>query len=224
MGKAALGGLLVVALLLASLAPHPASGSLDVILRSGDWIRYRCVYRFANESCTWILRVTIEWYNSTHVRYNAGLESFSGGGFCKLLTVLLVLGMSTQQQTRLVKLASATPSSMEILISPAYTGTFKQGNYTLTYYRGVLVRLEASTVAPVVASYEVSIVDTSIEELKSALAQQGLGIHAVVASAVGAAFIAGAMAWLILRRRVRVSRGVPTGGTTPSSSSVVTGL
>jgi hypothetical protein len=160
----------VVVLLFATLALSEYSTVLgEVIYRPGDWVRYRYVIRTVNETCTWVFRITIEWVNETHVKYSGGLEGLvSGGDLCQSLTTLLILGLSLESE-KPVELNTTTPASRRAIINPSYTGTYTYENVTVIYYKGILVSYYQNATTPVAGQYEVTIIDTSIEELKALL-------------------------------------------------------
>jgi hypothetical protein len=150
---------------------HTASASsADAIYRRGDWLRYRYTIRTSNETCVWVVRVTVREVNATHVRYDAGLEGVvSGGRLCEGFTTLLVLGLGFESANP-VDLRVATPESRRVLINPNYTGTYYLGNSTVRYYRGVLVWYYEVTTTPFVGTTEIEVIDTSIDALKPLVA------------------------------------------------------
>jgi hypothetical protein len=138
-----------------------------VIYKAGDWIRYRYIVKTGGETCEWNIKVSIEEVGATQVKYSAGLEKLiSGGGVCNSLTALLLLGLGLMSHT--VDLSTATPESKDFLINPDYTGTYTYSNGKATYHKGVLIKLSENTTTPFVATTEISLIDTSIEELKGA--------------------------------------------------------
>jgi large-conductance mechanosensitive channel len=158
---------LCIAVLIAlALGVHVVSASAEeVIYKPGDWVRYRYSVRTSEETCVWIIRVTIREVNATHVRYDAGLESMvSGGKLCEGLTSLLVIGLGFESATP-VDLRTTTPESKRFLVSPNYTGTYTFGNATFKYYRGVLVWYYEKITTPFVGAAEADIIDTSISDL-----------------------------------------------------------
>jgi large-conductance mechanosensitive channel len=159
---------LCIAVLMAlAIGVHVVSASAEeVIYRPGDWVRYRYSVRTSEETCVWIIKVTIREVNATHVRYDAGLESMvSGGKLCESLTSLLVIGLGFESATP-VDLRTTTPESKRFLVSPNYTGTYTFGNATVRYYRGVLVWYHENITTPFVGTAEAVIIDTSISDLK----------------------------------------------------------
>jgi hypothetical protein len=150
---------------------HTASASsADAIYRRGDWLRYRYTIRSSNETCVWVVRVTVREVNATHVRYDAGLEGVvSGGRLCEGFTELLVLGLGFESANP-VDLRVATPESRMVLISPNYTGTYSLGNSTVRYYGGVLVWYYEVATTPFGGTTEIEVIDTSIDSLKPLVA------------------------------------------------------
>lgn len=111
--------------------------------------------------------MTIDWVNSTHVKYSAGLERLvSVGDFCQSYTALLILGLSFESANPL-EFNTTTPSSRRILINPTYTGIFDYGKFVVTYYKGILLKYNENATTPFVGVIEVNAKDTSIEELKA---------------------------------------------------------
>jgi hypothetical protein len=159
--------LCIVVLMALAIGVHVVSASVEeVIYKPGDWTRYRYIVRTSEETCVWIIRVTIREVNATHVRYDAGLEGMvSGGKLCEGLTSLLVIALGFESATP-VDLRTATPESKRFLISPNYTGTYIFGNATVKYYRGVLVWYHENITTPFVGTAEAVIIDTSINDLK----------------------------------------------------------
>jgi hypothetical protein len=159
--------LCIVVLMALAIGVHVVSASVEeVIYKPGDWVRYRYIIRTPEETCVWIIRVTIREVNATHVRYNAGLEGMvSGGKLCEGLTSLLVIALGFESATP-VDLRTATPESKRSLISPSYTGTYTFGNATVKYYRGVLVWYHENITTPFIGTAETVIIDTSINDLK----------------------------------------------------------
>jgi hypothetical protein len=160
----------IVVLLFVTLALFEYSTVLgEVIYGPGDRVRYRYVIRTVNETCIWVIRITIEWVNETHVKYSGGLEGLvSGGSLCQSLPTLLILGLSLESE-KPVELNATTPVSRRIIINPSYTGTYTYENVTVTYYKGILVSYYQNATTPVVGQYELIIIDTSVEELKALL-------------------------------------------------------
>jgi hypothetical protein len=159
--------LCIVVLMALAIGVHVVSASVEeVIYKPGDWVRYRYSVRTPEETCVWIIRVTIREVNATHVRYDAGLEGMvSGGKLCEGLTSLLVIALGFESATP-VDLRTATPESKRSLVSPSYTGTYTFGNATVKYYRGVLVWYHENITTPFVGTAEAVIIDTSINDLK----------------------------------------------------------
>jgi len=160
----------IIVLLFVTLALFEYSMVLgEVIYGPRDWVRYRYVIRTVNETCIWVIRITIEWVNETHVKYSGGLEGLvSGGDLCQSLTTLLILGLSLESE-KPVELNTTTPASKRTIINPSYTGTYTYENTTVIYYKGILVSYYSNATTPVVGQYEAIIIDTSIEELKALL-------------------------------------------------------
>lgn len=159
--------LCIVVLMALAIGVHVVSASVEeVIYKPSDWVRYRYSVRTSEETCVWIIRVTIREVNATHVRYDAGLESMvSGGKLCEGFTTLLVMGLGFESATP-VDLRIVAPESKRFLVSPNYTGTYSFGNATVKYYRGVLVWYYEKITTPFVGTAEVVIIDTSINDLK----------------------------------------------------------
>jgi hypothetical protein len=101
--------LCIVVLMALAIGVHVVSASVEeVIYKPGDWVRYRYIVRTSEETCVWIIRVSIREVNATHVRYDAGLEGMvSGGKLCEGLTSLLVIA-PIQVPTHLVTLQLST--------------------------------------------------------------------------------------------------------------------
>jgi hypothetical protein len=72
----------IVLAVLAATAHTASTSSADATYRRGDWLRYRYTVRTSNETCVWVVRVTVREANATHVRYDAGLEGVVSGGGC----------------------------------------------------------------------------------------------------------------------------------------------
>jgi len=159
--------LCIVVLMALAIGVHVVSASVEeVIYKPGDWVRYRYSVRTSEETCVWIIRVTIREVNATHVRYDAGLEGIvSEEKLCEGLTSLLVIALGFESATP-VDLRTATPESKRFLVSPSYTGTYTFGNATVKYYRGVLVWYHENITTPFVGTAEAVIIDTSINDLK----------------------------------------------------------
>ena len=155
-----------VLMVLAIVVPTVNASAAEPIYGPGDWIRYSYIIKTSNETCVWIIRVTIREVNATHVRYDAGLEGMvSGGKLCEGFTTLLVIALGFESATP-VDFRTTTPESKRFLVSPNYTGTYTFGNATVKYYRGVLVWYYEKTTTPFVGTAEADIIDTSINDLK----------------------------------------------------------
>ena len=169
-GKALTVLCVIVLAVLAATAHTASASSADAIYRRGDWLRYGYTIRTSNETCVWVVRVTIREVNATHVRYDAGLEGMvSGGRLCEGFTTLLALGLGFESANP-VDLRVATPESRRVLINPNYTGTYSLGNSTVRYYRGVLVWYYEVATTPFVGTTEIEVIDTSIDALKPLVA------------------------------------------------------
>jgi hypothetical protein len=156
----------LVLMVLAVIVSTVNASATEPIYGPGDWIKYRYIIKTSNETCVWIIRVTIREVNATHVRYDAGLEGMvSGGKLCEGFTTLLVIALGFESATP-VDFRTTTPESKRFLVSPNYTGTYTFGNATVKYYRGVLVWYYEKTTTPFVGTAEADIIDTSINDLK----------------------------------------------------------
>ena len=156
----------LVLMVLAVIVSTVNASVAEPIYGPGDWIRYSYIIKTSNETCVWIIRVTIREVNATHVRYDAGLEGMvSVGKLCEGFTTLLVIALGFESATP-VDFRTTTPESKRFLVSPNYTGTYTFGNATVKYYRGVLVWYYEKTTTPFVGTAEANIIDTSINDLK----------------------------------------------------------
>lgn len=134
----------IATLLLLAIATPSMSGTVEPIYGPDDRIRYEYIFRSENETCVWIIKVTIKDVNATHVSYSAGLEGLvSGGELCEVITSLLVLGLAFESTTP-VDLRTTTPESKRVLISPAYTGVYTFNSVTVEYYKRHLYSISRS--------------------------------------------------------------------------------
>jgi len=167
----ALSCVLVLMVLVAAVSIINVSAA-NPFYKRGDWIRYRHIVKTSNETCVFIIKITIIDANYTHVLLDGRLEEFSGGKLCEdaAKDYAKSLGYLRTQPIEFVKI---TPEQGGFLINPDYTGTyyFKEYNATAKYYNGVLVWAHTK-IAPLNTTAEIEIIDTSIDALKPLITER----------------------------------------------------
>jgi parallel beta-helix repeat protein len=166
--------------------------------KAGDWIRYRCVAEgrgmAGSVKCEWTIEIRIEEVNGLHVKYSIKEKPVSGDGLCTLLDPRLE-GEISDDLSSPQGFFLVNPNDTDI----SHTERYAYGNITFTYYKGVLVNYSISSITPAGLFFsteqsEISLIDTSIEELKGAPAGPNIAgllilLIIVVAAVVSISFV-----------------------------------